>query len=163
MPVSTRSKKPAELKEPKEPKKPRLSRPASSEHKEQAAVMEWCRLHSGLWPELDFAFAIPNGAKLPFRKNRDGSRYSLEAIKLKQEGLLPGVSDIFIPAARGGFNGMFLEMKYGKNTVSDVQQVFIDAMKKYGYYAVPAWGYEQAVEIIKDYMLGKIIALSDNG
>ena len=126
----------------------------SSEHDEQSALITWARYNSGRWPELAFMFAIPNGAKLPYVKSSSGKRYSPQAMKLKAEGLLPGVADLMLPCARGGFHGLFIELKHGTNTLSDVQQQFLEAMLSFGYLAVACWEYDQAVEVITDYMEG---------
>ena len=63
-----------------------------SEHDEQVALFQWMRLHEAQYPELKFAFAIPNGTRTTPRV----------AARMKAEGVLKGVSDIFLPCARGG-------------------------------------------------------------
>jgi len=122
---------------------------------EQVIIFQWARMCSGRYPELAFMFAIPNGAKLPYVKNSNGHRYSPQAIKLLAEGLLPGASDIFLPAARGGWNGLFLELKHGKNTLSDKQQAFSEAMLSFGYLALACWEADQAIATIEDYLEGR--------
>jgi hypothetical protein len=72
--------------------------------------------------------------------------------------MLPGVCDLIIPAVRGGYAGMYLELKYGKNKVSGVQQDFMDAMTRFGYYATAAWGADSAIELINKYMEGETIS-----
>ena len=81
--------------------------PEATEHTDQARLFRWM----ATVPALALAFAIPNGAKLPWTKNAKGQRYSAEAIRLKQEGLKSGVPDICIPVMRGGYGAMFLELK----------------------------------------------------
>lgn len=127
-----------------------------TEHAEQVAIFQWARMCAGRYPELAFMFAIPNGAKLPYMKNSNGQRYSPQAIKLLSEGLLPGVSDIFLPAARGGWHGLFIELKHGTNTLSDKQQAFAEAMLSFGYLAVAAWEADQAIETIENYLEGRL-------
>lgn len=120
-----------------------MIRAKSSEHAEQVAVIEWARLNAGRWPELAWLYANPNGAALPKRQDRFGRWYTPQARKLLAEGMLPGVSDLFLPAARGGYHGLYVEMKYGKNTVTPEQRDFLDAMTAFGYQAVAAWGADQ--------------------
>jgi hypothetical protein len=124
----------------------------SNEHAEQVALVQWARLAAGRWPELAFMFSIPNGAKLPFITTARGKRFSPQAMILLAEGLLPGVADLMIPCARGQYHGLFLEMKYGSNTLSDVQQAFGEAVSGFGYLYAVCWGADEAIKMIEDYM-----------
>jgi hypothetical protein len=73
-----------------------------SEHTEQAAVIQWAMMQNQeQYPELRLLHAIPNGAKLPYAKNKRGGRYSSEAGKLIDEGLKSGVPDLSLPVAQG--------------------------------------------------------------
>ncbi len=128
----------------------------SSEHAEQAAVITWARYNVTKWPALEWLFAVPNGAKLPYVKRKDGQRFSPQALKLLSEGMLPGVSDLFLPAASGRWHGLFIELKHGKNTLSDEQERFIEAMLAAGYLAMACWEADQAIEAITNYLEGKL-------
>jgi len=89
------------------------------------------------YPDL-IIFSIPNG----------GTRHKQEAIKLKREGVLPGVSDIFCPELK-----LFIEMKRVKGgTVSKEQKFFLDSMNHLGYTAKVAKGFEEAKKIMLDIM-----------
>jgi hypothetical protein len=101
---------------------------------------------------MEFVFAIPNGAKLPYKKTRGGKRYSKEAVWLLKEGLLAGVSDMFIPAARGIYHGLFIEMKANTNKPTEKQKWFINGIRPFGYAAVVTWGADQAIEATEAYM-----------
>jgi hypothetical protein len=127
-----------------------------AEHDEQAAVINWAQFLIGQYPELGLLFAIPNGAKLPYFESRSRSgkkyRWSPEAEKLKAEGLKPGVPDLFLPVARKGYNGLFIELKYGRNKPSEQQVAYLDALSAQGYLAVVCWGAEDAIETITEYL-----------
>jgi len=82
------------------------------EHVLQVQVVQWAKMQAGLYPALAMLYATPNGAKLPFRKSaKTGKRYSPEAMKLKAEGMLSGVPDLFLPWAARGWFGFYLELK----------------------------------------------------
>lgn len=123
-----------------------------SEHQEQCALIQWAHTMRVRWPEIEYLFAIPNGAKLPYRKTRGGRRYSKEAVHLLEEGLLPGVSDLFLPAARSYYHGAWIELKAGNNKPTVSQSKFIYAMREFGYAAVVMWGWVAASEFITHYM-----------
>lgn len=123
-----------------------------SESIEQQAVITWFRTQ---YPDK-IIFAIPNGAWL----SGDAKRRAMIMRKSKKEGLLPGVSDLFIPVpimpTNGSwFHGLFIEMKAEGKTwcsVSPVQRQFLEDMVAQGYLAIWAAGFEHAKQIIEDYM-----------
>lgn len=115
----------------------------ASEHQEQAALFAWAQLAQGRWPELSLLYAIPNG----------GKRSLATASLLKAEGVKPGVPDIFLPVARGGYHGMYIELKREKGgRVSVVQQICLEALKKQGYRCAVCHGWESARTEIEQYL-----------
>lgn len=124
--------------------------PEATEHTDQARLFRWM----ATVPGLAHAFAIPNGAKLPWTKNAKGQRYSAEARRLKDEGMKPGVPDIFIPVMRGGYAGMFLELKRAdrSNHPSTAQLDYMAALRDAGYFCIVAYGLEEAMGYIQAYM-----------
>ena len=123
-----------------------------SEHEAQSTVVEWCWWHRARHPELRWLFATVNGAKLPYRKTRSGGRYSREAVKLKQEGLNPGVSDLCLPVPRNEYCGLWIEMKVGNNKTTDDQREFIADMNALGYLAIVCYGSDNAIASIATYL-----------
>nr|DAH09667.1 MAG TPA: Nuclease [Caudoviricetes sp.] len=109
---------------------------------EQEAVIQWSHYHMNRWPELDLLFHIPNG----------GSRNKAEAARLKAQGVKAGVCDLFLPVARGRYHGLFIEMKYGKNTATPAQKNFISAVTAQGYLARVAYSFEEATTILEQYL-----------
>lgn len=89
--------------------------------------------------------AVPNG----------GNRNPREAARLVGQGVKPGVSDIFLPLARGGHHGLYIEMKrqkkHGPSRVSKDQASFQYAMIDEGYQAVVCYGAGEAITAIKNY------------
>jgi hypothetical protein len=114
----------------------------SSEHDEQAALFKWAALHVGRYPELALMFAIPNG----------GKRDPVTAVRLQAEGVKPGVPDICLPVARQGWHGLFIELKWGRNKPSEPQLDWLARLTEQGYLAVVAWGWQEAAEVIRDYL-----------
>lgn len=103
-----------------------------------------------------------------------GKRAIIYGALRKREGLLAGVSDLFIPepqikevyVSQVGFNviesflaGLYLELKdVGKTEkdLTDSQLWFLKEMCKRGYAAHWAAGFDQGKEIITEYMQGAI-------
>lgn len=118
-----------------------------TEHDEQVAVVDWLFLQSAKYPELDLAFAVPNGSML------GGGRVgAIRANRLKSEGLRPGTPDLMIPSARGGYFGVFLEMKTKTGKLSENQEQFITKAEKYGYMCFVAYGADEAIEMLEGYL-----------
>lgn len=86
----------------------------------QTTLMTWLRAqHDG----RRWSIHIPN----------EGKRSRVAGSVLKKQGLLPGASDILVPIARGGFHGLWFELKaYGKSP-TDAQLTFLHAMSEQGY------------------------------
>lgn len=109
---------------------------------EQSMLFQWCELQKGKYPMLSLLFAIPNG----------GSRHRLEAINLKKEGVKAGVPDLFLPVARRGYNGLFIELKYGSNKATPKQKEWINNLNAQGYKAVVCNGFDEARLTIEEYI-----------
>jgi len=76
-----------------------------SEHDLQCNFFAWAALQACKYPDLSKMFAIPNG----------GLRNVIVASKLKREGVKAGIPDVFLPVARGGFIGCWIEFKVRPN------------------------------------------------
>lgn len=116
------------------------------EGNEQEALFAWASYAAAALPGLELMFHVPNG----------GSRNRIEAAKLKRQGVRAGVPDICLPVARGGFHGLFVELKYGRNKATDRQTAWLDALRSQGYLAVECVGWDTAREVITKYLKGEI-------
>lgn len=113
-----------------------------TEHWEQSQLFAWAEDR----PELKLMYAIPNG----------GHRDIRVAVKLKAEGVKPGVPDICLPVARNGHHGLYIELKrrkYGR--VSEDQLKWIEALMREGYACAVCRGWEMARDVIEEYMRGE--------
>jgi hypothetical protein len=119
------------------------SLPAAKEADEQEAYFAWLRTRRGKWPGLDLAYAIPNG----------GSRHPVEAARLKAQGVLPGVPDIFIPLPRGIYHGMYIELKRTRGgRLSQAQKEMIPRLREQGYFVAVCEGWFDAAGATLGYM-----------
>lgn len=109
-----------------------------SEANLQQTLFEWSKYYK----ELDCMYAIPNG----------GSRHKLEAYNLKRQGVKAGVPDICLPLARKGYNGLYIELKWGKNKPTDKQLQWLDKLSKNGYKTAVIYTIEDAIKLIKEYI-----------
>lgn len=98
---------------------------AASEHDLQVSCVNEFRLRN---PRMrDLLIAIPNG----------GQRHVKVAAKLKAEGVIAGVPDLFFAYPSGQWHGLFVEMKNGKaGVVSEHQKRMMMILTQTGYKCV---------------------------
>lgn len=113
-----------------------------SEFTEQCAVIGWARLSQGQHPELRWLHSSLNGVKLTPGLAR----------KMKMAGMTRGIPDLFLPVKRGSFPGLYVELKTGKNRVTEEQREFIEFARTQGYCARVCYGADEAIRAIQEYL-----------
>lgn len=114
-----------------------------TEAQEQTTLFQWAAMMCGRWPELRLLHHCPNG----------GSRNPIEAHNLRLQGVKPGIPDIFLPCARNGYHGLYIELKRRKGgRVSEEQREMLAALNRQGYRAEVCKGWEEAKNVIEEYM-----------
>lgn len=134
---------------------------APTEAAEQCAVFAWAALYAGRRPELALLFAIPNFAGVGKRTGASGGWIAARLA----EGMRPGVPDLCLPVARGGFHGFFGEMKrYAARAtktkgvtrtptaVKPAQAAWHERLRGQGYHVVVAWSAEEMRAAIEAYL-----------
>ena len=98
----------------------------------QAAVVKWFRYQ---YPEFaGNLWSCPNG----------GARNKITAALMKRTGQLAGVADLHLAIVRPNAPALFLELKVGKNKVSDAQRDFLTRMQAQGYATAVAYDFNAA-------------------
>ena len=115
-----------------------------SEAQHQANVIKWSQQPHirTQWPELALLFHIPNG----------GTRDAIEGKHLKQQGVKPGVPDLFLAAPSGQYHGLFIEMKSDSGRTSEAQKWWIEQLNSSGYFAEVCHGWQSAVRVLEWYL-----------
>lgn len=111
-----------------------------TELQEHLALMKWVSTQ----PKIrDYIIHIPN----------EGKRDSRYGNKLKRMGMRAGVSDFFLPIANKNVHGLWLELKRQKGSSLQPMQVkWLERMREKGYAAEVAYGWQDAKEIIENYL-----------
>lgn len=126
---------------------PAMIAKAGTEHAEQAALMCHVQMELIRWPELKWLHAIPNGGS-----REVGSATGQVTGRLKAEGVKSGVCDLYLPVARGGYFGLYIEMKKKRGgATSDSQDDFGMFVLEQGFLAVVCHGWEQARDVLAQY------------
>ena len=98
------------------------------------------------FPELELMHSIPNGDWRGFKT----------AKKLKAEGLKPGIPDISLPIPRGGYHGMYLELKNARGSVKADQWRIMIELHKHGYFVALTNSLTKAQCLVLQYLEGEI-------
>jgi len=115
-----------------------------TESQEQIQLIQWCRTD----PRLQYLFHIPNESV--------GGRGWL--VRNRQMGVKAGVPDLFYPVPLGGYHGLFIEMKANNGRPSAVQKRWLKVLNDLGYKAVVCAGWEEARDVLIEYLKGGVNA-----
>ena len=111
----------------------------------QAALFCWAALPEvkAKYPQFErLLFAIPNG----------GERNKIVAAKMKATGTKAGVHDIFLSVSRGGYHGLYIELKKFAGKPRKEQLEFMADVRTQGYAACIVQGWENARDALTSYM-----------
>ena len=117
---------------------------SGTEAAHQTALFCWAALNQETYPELKLMFHIPNG----------GTRDRVEAGHLKAQGVKSGVPDICLPFAVYPYHALWIELKVGKNKLSDNQDAFCEQLKYRNYAIVVCYSWFEAMNVIISYLKG---------
>lgn len=115
-----------------------------TESQEQQALFKWADLSLGRYPELELLFAVPNGRK----------RSVIDGYLLKKEGVKRGIPDIFLPVARKGYHGLFIELKRDSQRakLTPQQSEMLSKLLAQGYYVTVCYGWKSAAMTLQSYL-----------
>ena len=119
---------------------------ASTEEREQIALIKWCKLvrlrHPPYAGQPLLFYHIPNG----------GHRNIFEGAKLKRMGVSAGIPDLCIPMPFNGYHGLYIELKRREGgQVSEAQKCWLANLSALGYAVHVANGWDAARIAIMEY------------
>jgi len=126
----------------------------------QVQVFAWAKINEARYPELAALYAIPN-----FGKIQRGRSFDVQIAQRLKEGMRPGVPDIHLPVARGGYIGLWIEMKRQQVRINKTkpptltrtkptaeQLAWHGRLKALGHHVAVCWTAEQAQEVLELYL-----------
>lgn len=130
---------------------------SGTEEAEQIALFAWAALEAGKRPELRWLFHIPNGGA----RAGDKRTAMMRGARLKAAGVRAGVADLCLPVTRGGYSGLYVEMKKlsekpkregSRGGVSDEQLAFGQFVRSQHYGWIVCYGWHEAAQVIIQYL-----------
>ena len=110
------------------------------EHRIQAACVRWFRYQ---YPShRNSLFAVPNG----------GRRDAATGARLKDEGVLPGVSDLILLKPTPEHHALLIEMKTAKGRQSQSQKDWQQYVERDNYKYVVCHSFDEFRETVTAYM-----------
>lgn len=95
------------------------------------------------YPRLKYMlFAVPNG----------GKRTKMEAIILKSEGVISGVSDLILLTPNKGYGSLCIEMKFENAKQSENQKIWQKETEKHGNKYVVCNSVTSFLNAVNDYL-----------
>jgi hypothetical protein len=117
--------------------------PSPTEYVEQVSIFRRAQLYSRQYPELRFLNGSLNGVRISIG----------QAVKLKNAGMKKGFPDLSLPIRRGGYSGLFIELKRIKDSsIEPEQRVWANMLTSQGYRHEFCYGADAAWEVITDYL-----------
>jgi len=123
-----------------------------TEYAHQCAVMAWASSNIGKYPELKWYYSIQNEEK---------SNSAFVGGRARASGKKAGVSDTCLPVKRGGFSGLYIEMKKPSRKpkrkgslggVSEEQLEFGRFIQSQGFGFIVCYSWEEARDILIQYL-----------
>ena len=119
---------------------------AGSESAEQKALVQWWGMMRQYLAPTAVLHSIPNG----------GRRDAATGARLKAEGAVAGIPDLFLACARSGRHGLYIEMKKAKGSrVSESQRNLFPLLEAQGYGVAVCHGWREAASCIEAYLAGR--------
>jgi hypothetical protein len=115
----------------------------------QRSIIKWSKLYRlPAAPDIekntklfDYLFSVPNG----------GRYTKIQGARLKALGVKSGVHDLMVNVSRGTYHGLDIELKAGKNKLSDKQVIWANRMKLAGRKVLLIYSLEDFIKEIKLY------------
>lgn len=128
----------------KDPRPKVVKEKIATEDQEQASLIEWARLKG-----IDLVHNANQRQCTP----RQGSR-------LKDLGLAPGYPDLTLNEARGGYFGLFIELKQKRHYTDCERQArswlaqseWLTKLANNHYFAIRCFGWDHAREVVEMYV-----------
>lgn len=103
------------------------------------------------YPGIDLLEASLNGVALT----------KAQAGKAKAAGMLKGALDLNLPVARGPHHGLRIEMKFGKNKMTDEQTWYAGRLREEGWRVETCWDWLEARAVIIGYLTQRDLFAAD--
>ena len=117
-----------------------------SEHTEQVRLFRIAGIWAsqGIHPELELLHAIPMGGKRPISV----------AKRMKASGAKKGLLDMCLPVPRGGYHGLYLELKVKGGRLTKEQKWWIEKLREQGFRVEVCYGCQAALDVLMEYLGG---------
>ena len=114
----------------------------TEEDKMQIEIVKQCRALESQFPGLDLLYHIHNEGKMSPKQGN----------KLNKKGRRKGMPDLHLPVARWMLKGLWIELKYGKNKLTEDQKIIMTKLIAQGHGVYICRSVQEAMNKIIWYM-----------
>jgi hypothetical protein len=100
-------------------------------------------------------FHPANERKTKSYELKSGQKISLEGIHLKRKGVKRGVPDCMIQEPYGGYIGFAIELKVGRNTLTEEQKWWLSELEKRGWKTLVTWSFDEFIYEVQNFVAQK--------
>ena len=115
--------------------------PEPNEQGEQRAVIAWAKMAQGKYPDLELLHHIAN--------ERSNKYQRFNQAKL---GVKAGIPDLHLPSPRGGWHGLYIELKTQDGRVRPEQKQVMEQLHQQGYAVQLCRSAEEAIHVLEVYL-----------
>ena len=127
------------------PRPVNVSGSGSESQEQKSLILWWGMMRQHLAPNV-LLYAIPNG----------GARSLATGARLKAEGAVAGIPDLFLACAKRGRHGLYIELKRAKGgRVSESQRNLFPLLEAQGYGVAVCRGWREAADAVEAYLAGR--------
>lgn len=109
------------------------------------------------WYDSQYPKNHPYWHLLVCHQNGSVNYGKIKGFILKLMGVRANVPDLILYIAKGGWNGLFLEIKTKTGKVTKGQREFHQRLLNQGYAVLSGYGVDQSIGIVKRYLAGQNI------
>ncbi len=103
---------------------------------------------------------FPSVEPLIYHVANGGRRNKAEAAKFKRMGVKAGVPDYCLALPKGGYHGLYLEVKTERGVATKEQRAFIEAARAQGYAAAVCYGARELWYVFEEYVTGNVAGIT---
>lgn len=108
------------------------------------------------WFRLQYKNSLLSSFPAGFVFGGDKIKRMLTALRMKRMGYTNGIPDLFIMTSKGGYHGMFIELKTERGKLSEEQKEILSKLTVEGFYCVVIRSIGDFINQVNQYMNGLI-------
>lgn len=108
-----------------------------------------------LWFKMQYRNRLITSFPAGYTFSGDQKKRAITGKRMKDMGYLIGIPDLFIPEPAGIYSGLFIELKVGRNTTTDNQDMIMTELSQRGYKVAVCYNLDAFMKEVNAYFNSK--------